>query len=265
MAESVDVAWDKVTWVMRKRHLLDDCLSDYIRSEPYRIVADPDGKKKLYITKEPPVRLSIILGEMVYQLRSALDYLFFDLVERNHAKCSLSSRWKHDSQFPIIAKLPDKICTPPVPRDRFNCGVRDALTDEAFTFIEGVQPYYSGGQAGRLLRLLTKLSNIDKHRHLNATVLMPTRTQEVTTAEGHSSTAISPWIQSGAEIEPIMFHPFEVTGEMQVTDEITPEVAFDEAEIGPPPTAPIKDIVYTFPGFMLEVMIPNFTKLIENP
>ena len=209
--------------------------------------------------------MSIILGEMVYQFRSALDHLFFELVQRNHGKGLLKPGWERNCQFPLITKLPDGYARPPVPRSKFNCSVRDTLTNEAFTFIEGVQPYYPGKDEGRLLYLLTKLSNIDKHRRLNTTVLMVTHTQEAVTKEGGTSTAISPWLQSGAEIEPFMRHPFDMTSAVKVTDEFTEQVVFDEPEIGPSNTTPIKRMVYEFPMFMLGFMIPNLRKLIENP
>ena len=263
VTQSVDVAWEKVEWVMRKRDLLDDCLSEYSRSKPYSIVPDSDGKNKLHITKDPPVRLSIILGEMVYQFRSALDHLFFDLVQSNHGKGVLRDGWKRNCQFPLNTKPPDGV-TPPVSRSGFNKFTRDALTDEAFTFVEGVQPYYPARDASRLLLRLTKLSNIDKHRRLNTTVLMVTRTQEAVTAEGGTSTAIAPWLKSGATIDPLMWHPFDVADAATVTDEFKEHLFFDEPEIGPPNTTPINEIVYKFPSFMLDFIIPNFRKLIEN-
>ena len=59
--------------------------------------------------------------------------------------------------------------------------------------------------------MLAKLSNVDKHRHLNTT--------------------ISPWLQSGTEIEPLMYHPIEITGDVEVSDEFTEQVLFDEPEL----------------------------------
>ena len=39
---------------------------------------------------------------------------------------------------------------------------------------------------------------------------------------------------------------------------------FDEPEIGHPHTIPVHDVVYVFPNFMLNFMIPNFKILIDN-
>ena len=264
MAQAIDIAWEKIVWAIRKRDAIKDCLSDYFRKEPYRIVTGSDGKQNLEITEHPPVKLSIIVGEMLYQFRSALDHLFFDLVKRNNGTGSLPSGWERICQFPLITKLPDGYDSPPLPRDKFNCGVLDALTNEAFTFIEGVQPYYHGREASRLLYLLNKLSNIDKHRHLNTTILTVGQTQTAVTSEGKTSTTFSPWLQSGAEIEPVMGHPIEITGDVEVSDEFTENVFFDEPEIGLPHPTPVIDIVGAFPQFMLDFMIPNFKKLIEN-
>ena len=166
MTKAADVAWEKIVWAMGKRDALDNCLSDYKASKPYRVLKGPDGKKKLEISEPPPIKLSIILGEMVYQFRSALDHLFFELVERNHENGQLNLGWERQCQFPVNTKLPDGCAKPPVPRKQFNCGVRCALTDDAFTFIEKMQPYYPNGAScpdeielhnqRRLLYLLTK-------------------------------------------------------------------------------------------------------------
>ena len=268
MPRAVDVAWDKVAWAIRNREPLKDCLSDYLGKKPYRIVTGPDGKQNLEITEHPPVKLSIIVGEMLYQFRSALDNLFFDLVKRNHGKGLLPTGWETDCYFPLRTMLPKGYASPPIPRSGYKSSTRDALTDEAFAFIEGVQPYYlpfEGRLASRLLRMLAKLSNVDKHRHLNTTILTVGRTQKAVTKEGYTSTAISPWLQSGAEIEPLMFHPIEITGDVEVSDEFTEQVLFDEPEIGSPDTTPVHDIVYMFPRFMFDFMIPNFKRLIEDP
>ena len=61
-----------------------------------------------------------------------------------------------------------------------------------------------------------------------------------------------------------MGHPIEITGDVEVSDEFTENVFFDEPEIGLPHPTPVIDIVGAFPQFMLDFMIPNFKKLIEN-
>ena len=137
----------------------------------------------------------IIVGEMLYQFRSALDHLFFDLVERNIGKGILLTRWDHHCQLPLMIDLPKGYTTPPVPRRGYDKVTRRALTDEAFAFIERIQPYYSsfdGRREPQLLRMLVKLSNIDKHRRLNTTILTVGQTQTAVTSEGKTSNGPSP-------------------------------------------------------------------------
>ena len=265
MTKAADVAGEKVKWAMEKRDALNDCISDYKASKPSCILTTSHGKQVVKITEQPPIKLSIILGEMVYQFRSALDHLFFELVERNHAKGQLSPEWVNHCQFPINTKLPDGCAKPPVPRKQFNCSVRCALTDDAFTSIEGVQPYYFPlRHESIMLRFLTKLSNVDKHRHLNKTVLLITHRQEAVAKEGGTSTAIKPWLDSGAEIEPLMYHPFDVADAAQVSNEFTEQIYFQKGSSGLPAEVPIELIADQVPGFMMHVMIPLFDRLIEN-
>ena len=267
MAQAIDIAREKVIWAKGKREALNGCLSEYLEGNPYRFIPGPDGKNKLDITQHPPVKVPIIVGEMLYQFRSALDHLFFDLVKRNHGKGLPPTGWETDCYFPLRTMLPKGHASPPIPRSDYKRSTRDALTDEAFAFIEGIQPYYSSFDRRRepqLLRMLAKLSNIDKHRRLNTTILTVGRTQTAVSSEGKTSTAFSPWLPSGAEIEPVMGHSIEITGDVEVSDEFTENVFFDEPEIELPHPTPVIDIVGAFPQFMLDFMIPNFKKLIEN-
>ena len=255
---------------MKKREAVRDCLKEYFNKKPYRIVPGHDGKRTVEITEDPPVLMSILVGEMLYQFRSALDHLFFELVKQNHKKGQRPDNWERRTQFPLKTKLPDGVCNTPVPRRKFKDKVvQTTLTDEAFEFIERVQPYYrpplKRGEENRLLLLLSQLSNIDKHRYLSVTVLTVGHEQRATRKDGGSSVGLSPWLGHGAELEDYMHHPFPKDEAAEVTDIFEPQILFDEPGIGPPHTTLVSDVVLTLPRFMLHWMVPNMKKLIENP
>jgi len=83
------------------------------------------------------------------------------------------------------------------------------IADEPFAFIEAVQPYNQGVNFGyrdnpnRWLRILAKLSNIDKHRHLNLTVARVWLNQEIELAWGGANWSFQT-LDSGAELERVM-------------------------------------------------------------
>ena len=280
MTKTVDIAWEKVKWATDKRDALNECLSDYKASKPSHIHTTSHGKQMVKITEQPPIKISIILGEMVYQFRSALDHLFFELVVKNHANGQLKPGWEHHCKFPINTKLPAGCAKPPVPRVQFNCGVRNALTDDAFSVIEEMQPYYPWGLNSSdlnkllaqqrlnmhrmMLRLLNMLSNVDKHRCLNTTVLLITHTQTAVSKEGGTSTGIKPSLDNNSEIEQFMYHPFDEADVAEVSDDFIEQVYFQEGGDRLPAEIPIELISDQFPSFMFHVMIPLFERLIDN-
>jgi hypothetical protein len=94
------------------------------------------------------MRLGIIVGEVVYNLRAALDYLVFQLAERD------SGAPQDDTQFPIV-------CKP----NNFRLGVNrwlKGINPAHVAAIEKLQPY----NRCEWTRTLREISNPDKHRKL---------------------------------------------------------------------------------------------------
>ena len=125
-----------------------------IYGEPKSIISK-DGKMAGYYLGstqahiEPiPLIISILVGEIIYNLRSALDYLVYELAQLD------SKQIKEGTQFPIedCSKLFGRR------RNTFLKGVSDKHVAD----IERLQPY-NGCDWTRILR---GLSNPDKHRHL---------------------------------------------------------------------------------------------------
>ena len=142
----------------------------------------------------------------------------------------------------------------------------NALTDRAFDYIESVQPSrVRDDNVSQLLRLLAKLSNIDKHRRLSTIVTRINREEELVTAEGYTRTSLSLPLADGAELRPAWHPSGAVTADAKLTRCLTPTIVFDEPDVGPPLTAPIENILYKLPTMMFGWMLPNLHNLLERP
>ncbi len=147
---------------------------------PYKIRAEPDTKTGEIVIYgeafgEPDVHeWGAIIGDVVHNLRSALDHLVWQLTlaEGHVPPPSLKgSAWK-DIRFPIyITAYPTNgkgilipWATSKEPKSRW--GVRTSLRTE----FEELQPFNHGQDAPeKPLAILEELWNIDKHRHLHLT------------------------------------------------------------------------------------------------
>src|ERR1700692_4968607 len=80
----------------------------------HEIVPDAEGKETVHVKEVPPDHIGILAGEVLYQLRSSLDYLAFDLVKLNSTRVTLPLDWEKSCLFPLWLNTPKK---PPV----YNC------------------------------------------------------------------------------------------------------------------------------------------------
>ena len=100
-----------------------------------------------------PIEWAVIIGEIAYNLRSALDHLIWQLVIGNGKTPTTSN------QFPIQLE-----------KAKYDDAVRRQLRGvDTYSrrVIEDVQPYQDRSGTGSLLWILHSICNIDKHRHLN--------------------------------------------------------------------------------------------------
>ena len=70
------------------------------------------------IRKPPPPEIALLAGEMVYQMRSALDHLIFGLIKSNPSSYFIQSDWEEKCEFPIRKQLKGGK-TPPRPQAEF--------------------------------------------------------------------------------------------------------------------------------------------------
>jgi hypothetical protein len=131
---------------------------------PYPVSVDLDEQPGWCALWADPVsfgpettHLPMVIGDVIHNLRSALDHLVWDLI-----RVSTKKNPRGKPQFPI--------CTDPTD---FACCSRTMLRGvlpEYRTVIEEAQPYYGGKAPDESpLRWLNILSNIDKHRQFVVT------------------------------------------------------------------------------------------------
>lgn len=161
--------------VRAEEHLdyLDSVLTEYSNERPYRVVEDVKNKTNrrhktwyAYVTEPPSPWLSVIFGEVVYNIRSALDHLAVALVPRKR---------RRKASFPI--RDSDIWTTDPATgrylsddddgRNAFLTSVK-GMPPEAIALIHELQPYKTHPSDPKFspLALLSAFQNADKHREL---------------------------------------------------------------------------------------------------
>lgn len=135
-------------------HNLDSEIATFIASEPYKVAAkrDPQTRKIIYFVNsvEPmPARIAAIVGDIIQNLRSALDHLAYQLVLVNGGVPTKTTA------FPIFDTL-----------EKYNVakiGMVKGMSAAAKDAIDAAKPYQSGNLT---LWQIYRLNNIDKHRQL---------------------------------------------------------------------------------------------------
>jgi hypothetical protein len=252
----------KLKLVRAAKHLraIKRCIALYSANKPHKIIRKSQGKKKVNIPKRPPQELRILIGEMVYQLRSALDHLVFELIKRNPDVATVDPDWEEHCQFPIRWRVP-KNCTPPLAKGRFS-GDLPGISDKAFAVIEGFQPYYASSATHTYLRLLAHLSNIDKHRHFNFVRPRVKRTEVIRFANGIVASGLQ-MLDRGAVIEAEEFP--ERDRPVYVKRRYSTSVAFDERRcLGDATALKIDFLLEEILKQIQTVVIPVFEVLLKK-
>ena len=118
------------------------------------ILAHPFAKEKF---GPIPLRISILVGEVIYNLRCSLDYLVYELA------CLDSKQIVEGTQFPIEDSGEAFVSRIGLISDRRRKGVYlRGVSDTHVALISALQPCYGC----HWTLVLRELSNPDKHRHL---------------------------------------------------------------------------------------------------
>jgi hypothetical protein len=261
----IDSAKRKIARAREHLQALESCSTGYAGDETNLVVDESEGAKKLRFHNDPPIDIAILAGEIIYQLRSALDHLAFELVQRNPTGAALPKGWERDCHFPLCLKVPTQGSPPvvmslPLPFNFFRKTL-PGITPDAFAEVQRLQPY-NGGNGATQLGWIEQLANIDKHRHFHVVTPQAYQTEYVL-----SDTADSELIrrlQHGAEIKPVLHELDEMGGAVYVQRGIiSPFVSFEERAL-PQELADlsIDSVLGVCIDAVGRLVIPNFEGLI---
>ncbi len=236
------------------------------RTDLYEVIKDANGKETFNLLEDLPPDIAIIAGEIIYQLRSALDHLAFNLVQFNPSSIALPAKWDKRCDFPLWFTIPDEWIkkghvNPPLP---YNCFEKTlpGISKDAFAFIESCQPYYIGPGIHNTMRVITQLSNIDKHRHLNVIVPNVSVRHFIGLASGDRIATITGGFKQGAEITSEAIGDVDGTVEMQRS--FSSYITFDEPTVGQyPATMKVEEILERCLENLELFAIPAFTQFLK--
>ena len=217
---------------------MDKFCADIRKSIVHKVREDADRHVWVFrgATPHVPIEWSVILGEILYNLRSALDHLVWQLVVANGQTAG------HHNAFPIVNS--ERAWQKATKR-------LEGVTSEVKEKIRCLQPYTGGLNLPFDVRNFWKLHslcNIDKHRHLNIVIVGTSGIKPIVFGVNHpplNKTSTSPPLRglcplgkikkdkvllclNNAEVE---FHPsfqidlrFEDIGKPNVTADTVPSI-----------------------------------------
>jgi hypothetical protein len=152
------------------------CVDDWLRTDAYTIVREinpetGDTVHRAKIKSPPPPEISLLIGDAVHNLRSALDHAVYFLAERSFG--TLTAEIEHALMFPIVGNENSKGAS--VDGSTIIDGLMKraliGVPDPARDFIKSEQPYHWKGDDYRFHWLwgIYDLDRIDKHRRLTVT------------------------------------------------------------------------------------------------
>ena len=171
---------------------------------------------RLYAKIRPPrIGISVIIGDFLFDLRSALDHLARGLVE-TEGNVPVDTGTPR-TMFPVFDKQPKKLI------------VAGGVDPNALAIVERLQPYQRPDWWLSELWILNELHNIDKHRtlHLPTAAWVGRGTQVAVLEPGRRHVAvILGRVESGAELGHIPIHHANpsLDPEVEVYGQFTVEV-----------------------------------------
>ncbi|HEY3436014.1 MAG TPA: hypothetical protein VGK41_10215 [Solirubrobacterales bacterium] len=144
-----------------KRHLgdLESVIERFFETDPYLVAVEDNSetnRREFRVVRAQPVPmdLSVIGGDAVHNLRSALDHLIWQLVLANGGKPNKRTA------FPVWGSEADFVASRP--------GYAKGVSEEAVEVLYGLKPYKGGNDA---LWRIHQLDIVDKHRLLLAVAM----------------------------------------------------------------------------------------------
>ena len=224
---------------------LNEAVDGFLDTDPYMVKTDFYEKiqefvLRLQIRESSPERISLIVGDVVNNLRAALDQMICDLVRSRGADCN-------QTQFPM-----HRVTYPNAPPKSMS-----VLAGPIWTHLERTQPSFISPDDPEIVLLyqMVKLSNRDKHRSI---LLAATTTEEFTVTAPFGMDILDP-VYRGPFAHDAVFARIKPHGPLMpnvyVEFDVSPTVGFGKGS-GPATGAPVVK--------MLEGCAEVVTNIIED-
>ena len=185
---------------------------------PNRAVPDNDMQAiqklaDLHVDRPVPIRFSVLAGEIVHQLRSALDHLAWQLSSDSYRK-----KRPKVIAFPIFK-------TDPAKEKKMKSYARkvEGMSRTAKALVERLQPYKSSASGGHLLQIIEEMDVVEKHREL---IFMTRAFRHIRYPGWRFQRNRGSTIESDAKFPYFGVQPFDPA--MDVRGQISVQVAFAE-------------------------------------
>jgi len=239
--------WAKLNHAKKHRDELQAAYSAYRALDPVQAVAEPMNDNgevpyRLLVSAEVPLEISLLIGDILHDLRSALDSIMFAMVT-NEATRKLTDEEKQACQLPI--------CESPAKFKKF-CRSRTMtplLSQRLRDVLRTVQPFYWTEQAKRhgaaqgeayadssrleVRWAIQHLNNIDKHRQLAGASWSPDIIDWMTDEPDHVQT----WRRSGASYTPGAIVGYAMTDGTTTPEEVVHDFNLVLTDLPEHPTA----------------------------
>lgn len=177
-----------------------DC-ERFLRSKPYAVTTEFESEAGCFVArlrarKQPPLSTSVRVGELVHNLRSALDHVAWVLAASNTD--DVAALWEPGTRerimFPV-AKTPEAF---------ESSRLMPFISQQAKAALDPLQPHTRGHPyqvARHPLAVLHDLWNIDKHRVVHG----GTGAIDISTTSWYRKAMLVEEFQAEMEIEPVKF------------------------------------------------------------
>lgn len=180
---------------------------------------------RLYVVEPPPLRWGVVVGEIVHNLRSALDHLVWQLIRLN------GCRPRGNPTYPTLKTEPADFRLA-VLGTAAKPGPLRGVRDDALAIIERTQPYHGGGNF--VLSALNTIWSADKHRflvptHVTVTTAALLAHHYVPNADAGPTMRIQPGTRNGpreAELVVIGLDPTGPDPQVEMQGEPPFDIAF---------------------------------------
>ena len=162
MTHPLDGADAKLDWAVKHLGTLHGAQQAFLESEPYGIEVnyEPDAGchvARLQIRDTLSDRLDLVVGDMLHNVRSALDHTAWQLARQRFSEKALMKE-RTNIRFPICLSRKEFAGDP----------FLDFITERAATILDALQPYTrTNDPRSDWLPHLNRLWNADKHRTLH--------------------------------------------------------------------------------------------------